>query len=149
VRRIVLACVVALGTLLGCSGTATTSSFCTTVRAGENPLDVFDRYDPSDVAGAHATLAKGVNRLKQLEASAPEELRPSLTTLTVVAQELITTLDARVPNPSSAPTTDFASKLDEVSKASATVTQFAAERCGVLLDPTATTVPSTTPTPTS
>jgi hypothetical protein len=149
VRRIVLACAVAHGPLLGCSGAATTSTFCTTVRAGENPLDVFDRYDPSDVAGAHTTLEQGVNRLKQLEAAAPKELRPSLKTLASVAQELITTLDARAANPSSATTPAFASQLDEVTQASATVTQFTAERCGVQLDPTATTVTTAPPTPTS
>jgi hypothetical protein len=142
----VLACVVGLSTLLGCTGKGTTASFCTTVRAGENPLDVFDRYDPSDVSGGHATLQKGISRLKQLEASAPTDVRPSLTTLTIIAQALMTTLDARVPNPFVAPTVDFASKLEEVSKASATVTQFAAENCGVQLDPTATTVQPTTPT---
>lgn len=141
-----LSCVVVLSALLGCSGDGTASSFCTTVRAGENPLDVFDRYDPSDVERAHDTLEMGVIRLKQLEAAAPKDVRPSLKTLTAVAQELITTLDARAANPSSATTPDFASQFQEVATASATVTQFAAERCGVQLDPTATTVP---PTPTS
>jgi hypothetical protein len=140
-RRLLLTAAIALTPLLACSGGGgSTASFCNAVRHGENPVLIFDRYDPTDPAAARATLQQGLDRLKQLESSAPSgEVKTSVGTLTKVAEKLIATLDQRAANPTSATTPDFRSDFDAAAQASTVVTRFAAEGCDVQLDPNAPT----------
>jgi hypothetical protein len=125
-----------------------TTTFCTSLRAGDNPIDVFDRYDPTDVSSAKAQLEQGVNRLEQLERAAPSEIHNDMKVLVDVAQQLVAALD---PSAANRPTPDFSSQFDRVRAASGNVTRFAADRCSVSLDSGSSAAPATLPpgTPTS
>jgi len=125
-----------------------TAAFCSSARSGENPLDVFDRYDPTNVATARQQLQAGLQRLQQLEHAAPGEIRDDMKVLVDVAQQLVTALD---PATKDKTIPDFTSQFDRVRLASATVIRFANDKCGVQLDSGAPTVPATLPpgTPTS
>lgn len=119
------------GTVVLRSGTdgGSTSAFCTSARSLENPLDTFDRYDPANPDGAQ--LARGVDRLQQLQAAAPDQIKPDMKVLVDTARQLVKALD-----PAAKTTTipDLSSQLDRVRTASANVTRFAADHCGVSLD---------------
>jgi hypothetical protein len=108
-----------------------TAAFCTSLQKGENPLDVFDRYDPTNVNGARDQLQRGVERLRQLERAAPGEIRSDVKTLVDVAQQLVTALDPTTKNKT---IPDFTSEFDRVRVASANVTRFAADKCGAQLE---------------
>jgi hypothetical protein len=144
-RRVVAA--VLLGTSLSvgaCTGGPGAQSFCDAVK-GPNPLDVFNGYDPSNAADAHAVLQQGVDRLKQLGAAAPTEIRDAIATLVDVAQQLSTALEERASNPTSASVPDFSKRIAEITQASATVTSYASAKCGVQLDPSITTTTAAPP----
>jgi hypothetical protein len=119
-----------------------TTAFCNTVRTGENPLDAFDRYDPSNADTAQ--LQHGIERLQQLERAAPAEIRPDVKVLVDVAQQLVKALD---PATKDKAVPDFTSQLDRVRGASANVTRFASDECGVTLDSGASSSPESLTTP--
>jgi len=122
------------------SGGGSTKAFCDSVRAGENPLDVFDRYDPTNVATARDQLQRGVDRMKELERAAPSEIRGDLGVLVDVGAKLVIALD---PAAGAKPAPDFTSDFQRVQNASAAVTHFATDRCG--LDLSSTAPPTGTP----
>ena len=144
VPALIAAFALALG---ACTGGPSAQSFCDVLRKGPNPLDVFNSYDPSDAAGSRATLQQGVDRLQQLGAAAPSDVKNAISTLVEVAKELSTALDARSSNQASATIPDFSKRTAEITQASATVTGYASTKCGVQLDPNAptTTAPATPP----
>jgi hypothetical protein len=125
-----------------------TAAFCTSVRTGENPLDVFDRYDPTNLDTARDQLQRGVDRLRQLEQAAPGEVSGDMKVLVEVAQQLVTALDPTAKDKS---IPDFTAEFDRVRVASANVTRFAADNCAVQLESSASAAPATLPpgTPTS
>ena len=110
-----------------------TAAFCKSVQTGENPLDVFDRYDPANVQGARQQLEPGLARLKELERAAPGEIHDDVKVLVDVAQQLIDALDPANRNQT---VPDLSSEFDRVGTASANVTAFASANCGVTLAPT-------------
>jgi hypothetical protein len=121
-----------------------TDAFCKSARSGENPLDVFDRYDPTNVDSARQELQRGVDRLKELERAAPGEIHDDMKVLVDVAQKLIAALapsDSDKGTATSIP--DFTSEFDRVQEASANVVRFATDKCGLVLD-TGTTAPVAT-----
>jgi hypothetical protein len=138
--RVRLACVLVAAVLValfggGCSsGGGSTKAFCDSVRAGENPLDVFDRYDPTNVATARDQLQRGVDRMKELERAAPSEIRDDLVVLVDVGSKLVVALD---PSAGATPAPDFRGDFERVQNASTAVTRFTTDRCGVDLDSTA------------
>ncbi|HEY2815065.1 MAG TPA: hypothetical protein VGJ03_16480 [Acidimicrobiales bacterium] len=113
------------------SGGGSTKAFCSTVRTGDNPLDLFDRYDPTDVATARDQLQRGVDRLQQMERAAPSEIHDDMQVLVDVGTKLIAALD---PAAGGKPPPDFSSDFRRVQDASAAVTRFASQQCGVSLD---------------
>jgi hypothetical protein len=131
-----------------CSGSGgSTKAFCDSVHAGDNPLDVFDRYDPTNVATARDQLQRGVDRMKELERAAPSDIRGDLQVLVDVGAKLVVALD---PAAEAKPAPDFTADVQRVQNASTTVTRFAADRCGVdLASTTAGTSPTTSPTTTA
>ena len=74
--------------------------------------------------------------------AAPGELRSDMKVLVDVAQALISALD---PTAKDKTIPDFASEFDRVREASANVTRFAADNCGVQLESTSTAGPATLP----
>ena len=118
-----------------------TAAFCTSVRSGENPLDAFDRYDPSNADTAE--LQHGVERLQQLEGAAPTQIKADVKVLVDVGQQLVKALD---PATKDKTVPDFTSQLDRVRAASANVTRFAADECGVTLDSGASASPASVTT---
>lgn len=144
---LVIASAFAIASACGGSG-GSVKAFCRTVTQGENPLAIFDRYDPADPAAARSTLQAGVARMEQMRSAAPRgEIRDSLATLISVAQKLSSALEQRASNASSAQVPDFSSEADQVAKASSTVTRFASDRCGAQLDSNVSG--SSSPAPTS
>jgi hypothetical protein len=125
-----------------------TAAFCTSVRTGDNPVDVFDRYDPTNVDAARSDLQRGLDRLRQLERAAPGEIRGDMHTLVDVAQQLVTALDPTAKNKT---VPDFTAEFERVRTASANVVRFAADKCGVQLESSSSAGPATLPpgTPTS
>jgi hypothetical protein len=127
-----LVAVVAAIVLLWNKGeSGSTAAFCASIRTGENPLDVYDRYDPSNVDSARDQLQQGLDRLKQLERAAPGDIHGDMTVLADVADQLLKALD---PSAKNKPVPDFTRQFDRVRVASANVTRFATDRCGATLD---------------
>ena len=121
-----------------------TASFCASLKAGENPLDTFDRYDPSNADTAQ--LDRGVARLQQLEKAAPKEIQDDVKVLVDTAQQVVKALDAAAKHE---PVTDLSSaQVDQARAASANVTRYATEQCGVTLDSGSAGPESTVPTTT-
>ena len=125
-----------------------TAAFCTSVRTGENPLDVFDRYDPTNVDTARDQLQRA--SIGCGSSNGPPRARSSgdMKVLVDVAQQLVTALDPSTKNKT---IPDFTSEFDRVRVASANVTRFAADKCGVQLESGSSTSEATLPpgTPTS
>jgi hypothetical protein len=121
-----------------------TADFCKSARSGENPLDVFARYDPANPETSHQQLQQGVDRLEQLEAAAPNELHGDTKILVDVARQLTDALD---PANRDKPVPDLTSEFDDVGTASAHVIDFARTNCGLDLAPPSATAP--TPSPSS
>jgi hypothetical protein len=144
VATALLAAVLAMVAGAACSsGGGSTKAFCDSVHAGDNPLDVFDRYDPSNVATAREQLQRGVDRMKELERAAPSEIRSDVTVLVDVGSKLVVALD---PAAGARPAPDFSGDFARVQNASSAVTRFAVDRCGVNLESPSTLV---NPPPTS
>lgn len=118
-----------------------TREFCDTVVSGENPLDVFDRYDPTNVDTARVQLQAGVDRLRKLHQAAPGEIADDMKVLVGVAEQLVEALD---PEADHTTLPDFSADFDRVSAASGTVTRFAADNCGVDLESGASDAPGGT-----
>jgi len=119
-----------------------TASFCASLNSGENPLDTFDRYDPSNADTAQ--LERGVERLRQLEKAAPKEIKDDVKVLVDTSEQIVKSLDAAAKHQ---PVTDLtAAQVDQVRAASANVTRFASEQCGVTLDSGSGGPQSTVPT---
>jgi hypothetical protein len=141
VHRVAVVALVLLLASAACGGGGgSTKAFCDSVRSGDNPLDVFDRYDPTAVAASKDLLQRGRDRLHELEQAAPDEIRSSIHVLVGFADQLIATLDPAT-KPKSTP--DFTSQFPQVQDASAKVTAFAKDKCGVDLQ-TPTTAPAAT-----
>jgi hypothetical protein len=123
--------------LLGRGGeSGSTTKFCAVLRSGDDPLAVFDRYDPSNPEAAGATLKQGADRLRELERAAPGEVKGSMSTLARVADELVEVVGTTQPTagkPTTATTHDFQADFASVEQASATVVSFAQASCGVSL----------------
>jgi hypothetical protein len=115
-----------------------TGAFCAAVRSGENPLDLFDRYDPSDADTAQ--LQRGIDRLGQLERAAPGDIKPDMKVLVDVARQLAAALD---PEAKGTAAPDLRAQFDRVAAASANVTRFTTDQCGVTLD-SGSSAPATT-----
>jgi len=116
-------------------GSGSTKAFCEAIHSGDNPLDVFDRYDPTNVATASEQLQRGVERMQELERAAPSEIRGDLGVLVDVGSKLVVALD---PATGAKPAPDFSGDAQRVQDASSAVTRFASDRCGVDLQaPTA------------
>jgi hypothetical protein len=125
--------------LTACSGgSGSTKAFCDTLRSGDNPLDVFDRYDPTNVTTARDQLERGVARMRQLQDAAPSEIRDDMGVLVDVGSKLVDALD---PAAQSGTPPDFAPDFQKVTEASAAVTKFAADNCGVDLNSAGSEVP--------
>src|SRR4051794_20295667 len=130
-----------------------TAKFCDTLRSGDDPIAVFDRYDASDPAAASATLRAGADRLRDLQRAAPASLKGPMTTLVTVADELVKVVATTAPKDAGSsgttPTThDFRGEFASVEQASAAVVSFAQSSCGVSLGGstvTAATLPPGTP----
>lgn len=133
---VLLAAVLAAFVAAACSGGGggSTKAFCDSVRAGENPLDVFDRYDRTNVATARDQLQRGVDRMKELQRTAPSEIRNDLGVLIDVGSKLVIALD---PAAGAKPAPDFSGDFQRVQNASTTVTRFTSDRCSVDLESTA------------
>jgi leucyl aminopeptidase (aminopeptidase T) len=132
VAAIVVALAVALAAGSACSGGGgNTKAFCDALHAGDNPLDVFDRYDPTNLATARDQLQRGVDRMKELEKAAPSEIRDDIAVLVDVGTKLVDALD---PAAGAKPAPDFTSDAQRVKDASAAVTSFAADHCNVNLE---------------
>jgi len=140
-----VALLVAIVLLWSKGGAGSTEAFCRSVRAGENPLDVFDRYDPSNVDAARQQLQRGIDRLRELERAAPGEIHGDVHVLVDVAQQLANALD---PAAKDHAIPDFTAQFDRVAAASGNVVRFATTRCGVNLD-TASSAGATVSTPAS
>jgi hypothetical protein len=113
------------------SGGSSPKAFCDALHAGDNPLDVFDRYDPTNVETARDQLQRGVDRMQQLERSAPSDIRDDMAVLVDVGSKLVQALD---PAAGAQPAPDFSSDFQRVQDASASVTRYASDRCGVQLE---------------
>ncbi|MEY2403328.1 MAG: hypothetical protein QOD38_879 [Acidimicrobiaceae bacterium] len=137
-----VALLVAIVVLWSKGESGSTSAFCTSVRTGENPLDVFDRYDPTNVVAARGELQRGIERLRQLESAAPGEIRGDMQVLVDVAQQLVAALD---PATKDKTIPDFTSEFDRVRSASANVTRFASDKCAVQLESATSSAPATLP----
>jgi hypothetical protein len=119
-----------------------TATFCASLNSGENPLDTFDRYDPSNADTAQ--LQRGVDRLEQIEKAAPKEIKDDVKVLVDTAQQIVKALDAAAKNQ---PVTDLdAAQVDQARAASVNVTRYATEHCGVTLDSGSSGPESTVPT---
>ena len=116
------------------SGGGSTKAFCASVRGGENPLDVFDRYDPTNVATARDQLQRGVDRMKELQQAAPSEISGDLGVLVDVGSKILVALD---PAAGAKPAPNFSGDFQRVQNASTAVTHFATDHCGVDLGSTA------------
>jgi len=116
------------GTACSGGGGGSTKAFCETIHSGDNPLDVFDRYDPTNVTTASEQLQRGVDRMQELERAAPSEIRSDLGVLVDVGSKLVVALD---PATGAKPAPDFSGDFQRVQDASSAVTQFASDRCGI------------------
>jgi hypothetical protein len=110
------------------SGGGSTKAFCNTLRSGDNPLDVFDRYDPTNVSTARDQLQRGVDRLQALEQAAPSQLHADLQQLVDVGTKVVKALD---PAAGGQTPPDFTADFQRIRDASTAVTGFAANQCGV------------------
>lgn len=138
-----VALLIAIVVLWNKGSSGSTAAFCTSLRSGEDPLDVFDRYDPANVDVARDQLQRGLDRMRELEHAAPGEIDGDVKVLVEVAQQLRQALDTTA---TSRPTPDFSSQFERVQVASANVVRFAADRCGVTLDSTDSVSSATPPT---
>jgi hypothetical protein len=142
VVAVITALVIATTSSAACSSNGgNTKAFCDALRAGENPLDVFDRYDPTNVSTAREQLQRGVDRLRELERAAPSEIRDDLQVLVDVGNKVVEALD---PATGGRPPPDFTADFQRVQDASGRVTEFASTQCGVDLD-SASPGPAATP----
>ena len=116
-------------------GGGSTKAFCEAVHGGDNPLDVFDRYDPTNVATAREQLQRGVDRMQELNGLRHRRSAATSGRWWTSVRSWSMALD---PAAGAKATPDFSGDFQRVKDASSAVTQFAADRCGVDLQaPTA------------
>jgi hypothetical protein len=146
---VLVAWVAGLAGLAGCGDDGgSEEAFCETARrfARDNPAAVFDRYDPSDPTGAAALLREAGATLQAWADEAPGDVDDDVETIAEAAEELATAFEE--PAPTAERAAELEARFAEVEDASARVTSYARERCGVELDPgagaTVTTGPPTT-----
>lgn len=154
-RRGATVALVVAGSLVpaACSddGGGSLEAFCATARAfaEDNPATVFDRYDPADPTAAAELLRAARDQLRSWAEEAPDDIDDDVATIAEAADELAVAFES--PAPTGDRADELEARFEEVELASARVTSFARERCGVELDPaggpvaTAPTSPTTTP----
>lgn len=130
-----------------CSGgdDGSIEAFCETARrfAEDNPAVVFDRYDPADPTGAAEDLRGAAQQLRAWADDAPGEVDDDIGAIAGAAETLADAFES--PPPSGDRVAELESQFNEVELASARVTSFTREQCGVDLDPAGGPVsPSTT-----
>jgi len=138
----VLITVVALATFAApaCTGGGgSTNAFCNALRTGDNPLDLFNGYDPGNVTTASQQLQRGLDRLRVLQKAAPSEIRDDMNVLVDVAQQVVAALDPTA----SGRTPQLDQQSSRITDASGAVTRFAADHCGVDLTATTGVTPAT------
>lgn len=148
VPRLALAVVAALAWVAGCGDDGgSVEAFCATARrfAEDNPATVFDRYDPADPTGAAELLRGASEELRAWAEEAPGEVDDDVASIADAAEALADAFES--PPPSQDRAAELEAQFNEVELASARVTSFTRERCGVDLDPAGGPVnPSTTTT---
>ena len=126
--------IAALGGAACTSGGGSTRAFCNSLKTGDNPLDVFDRYDPTNVSTARDQLQRGVDRLQALEQAGPSQVHADLQELVDVGTKVVKALD---PAAGGQTPPDFTPDFQRIRDASAAVTNFASNQCGIDLQSTA------------
>lgn len=116
-------------------GGGSVEAFCTTARAfaEDNPATVFDRYDPADPTAAAELLRAAGEQLRSWADEAPDDVDDDVDTIAEAADDLAVAFES--PSPTGDRADDLEARFEEVELASARVTSFARERCGVELDP--------------
>lgn len=141
--RLLAAAAGAFVTVVACSGDGSTGAFCETAAtlAADNPAAAFGAYEPSDPAASRDQLERGAAQLRQLAGDAPGEISDDVDRLADVAEGLAAALTMEGPEAVERALRDLEPDLAEVEEASRRVTDYAATRCDVDLDPATTTVP--------
>jgi len=112
----------------GCtSGGGSAKSFCESLRTGPDVVALL---------GAASTgadqMSPGIERLHQLEAAAPADVKGAVGDLAAVATDLQAVLVARAqPSTGAPPATLAPTDQDKATRASATITQYASATCGI------------------
>lgn len=123
-------------------------AFCETARrfARDNPATVFDRYDPADPTSAAALLRSASADLRAWADEAPGEIDDDVEAIAEAADTLAEGFESPPPSPNRV--AELEEQFNAVELASARVTSFTREQCGVDLDPGGGPVsPSTTAAP--
>ncbi len=110
-------------------------AFCTTARGfvERNPAGVFDRYDPADPTAAAELLRSEAGRLRDWADDAPGEVDGDVEAIAAAAEALADGFES--PAPSADRVAELEAQFEEVEDASARLTSYVREQCGVDLDP--------------
>jgi hypothetical protein len=141
---LVLLLVGAAGVLPACHQGGSEKAFCAKVRAVPEFASVFGTFDPADPAAAKAAFDGAVQSLRTLEDASPASIRHDVAKIADVADSLAAAL-ADVDDPATAADrlSGMKTDLEAVAPASARVTAYAKDHCGVDLGPPP---PATAPT---
>lgn len=154
---LVAAALVAGGLLAACSDDGDAGEFCDRLASIPEVGEILGRVDGGDPGGARAALREGVTAYRQLEASAPGEVRADVAR---VRQGVELVLEAVEDNPDDLPAarqqiTGRADELSGLVQAGQRVADYARTECGIALDvggpepaatdPTATDSTASTP----
>jgi hypothetical protein len=137
-----LAAVVTMALGAACSdgrGSHGDEAFCEVARelAADDPAAAFGRFDPTDPAASDADLERAVDQLRRLQRAAPGDVRPDVTTVADVADDLADALGALATDPDGARAelTAMRERLAAVEAASTALVAEVRSRCGVDLQP--------------